>query len=162
MLKLDVVLLAKMNSRSSYTHFLRTKGLLYIVLGIFVFSSCKNNAAKNTLPENEDSQPQMEISPEIYDFGTLQSGDVVSFSFKIENVGTGGLVIDSVICDCQCVEINLPEKSIQPSEPGYLEVTYKSAGDWGNVIKEIQIYPKDCFSVQKVYISANVKNDMFD
>lgn len=128
-------------------------------LAVAVLFSCKNGTMRS---QSENGSPKIIVSPELYDFGTLTAGDAVTFSFKIENEGTGLLTVDSVVCECQCVEFNLSSEAIKPGEYSYLEVTYKSAGDWGNVIKEVQIFSNAIFNVQKVYISANVKNDIFD
>jgi hypothetical protein len=106
--------------------------------------------------------PELVIQPENHNFGSLKAGDVISFSFKIENKGQNVLTIDSVIADCGCIDVDLESSELIPNGSCYMQVTYRSAGDWGNIIKSVNVYSNDSIGRHTVLIGAHVENQIFN
>ncbi|RFC55338.1 DUF1573 domain-containing protein [Brumimicrobium aurantiacum] len=68
----------------------------------------------------------MEVTPSVYDFGSIPKETPVSTVFKIKNTGDKPLIINDAKASCGCTVPRKPEEPILPGEVGELEVTYKS------------------------------------
>lgn len=133
--------------------------LSYILI-FFALLSCKKDT-KNKENTTEGT-PKFGIQQEIHNFGELESGEVISFSFKISNTGTGILKIDSINSGCGCLCVDLDKKALNKNESTYLNVTFNSAGEWGNVYKPITIYTNTKKMESTIYIAAKVNNSLFN
>lgn len=70
--------------------------------------------------------PKIEISPEVYDFGEINYGEVVSYGFKVRNLGQAVLEIKRVATSCACTTAKIAKEKIEPGEEVELLVTYDS------------------------------------
>lgn len=132
-----------------------------MIVGLSLLLSCRPQAPKEETVKYK-GEPKLVIQPENHNFGSLKAGDVISFSFKMENKGLNVLTIDSVIADCGCIDVSLESTELIPSSSCYMQVTYRSAGDWGNIIKSVQVYSNDSIGRHTVLIGAHVENQIFN
>lgn len=124
-------------------------------------ASC--NSTSNEKKNNKyKGDPKLVIQPENHNFGNLEAGDVISFSFKIENRGQNVLSIDSVVTDCGCIDVELEKTELIPNGLCYMQVTYNSAGDWGNIVKTVHLYSNDSVACRTIFIGAYVENQIFN
>jgi len=139
----------------------KTNSILILFVAFSVFFSCKhqNSNKKDTFKAN-DGQAIFAIHPKIHNFGDIESGERISFSFDIKNSGTGNLVIDSIDSGCGCIETKLTSKAIEPGKNSYLEVLFNSSGEWGNVVKPVIVYSNA--ENDTIYITAKVSNKLFN
>lgn len=72
------------------------------------------------------SQTTMEVTPNVYDFGSIPKQTPVSTVFKIKNTGDKPLIINDAKASCGCTVPRKPEEPIMPGETGELEVTFES------------------------------------
>lgn len=112
--------------------------LVLAVLSVFVFTSCKENAADKVnednvaaaaeRDENAGKFPVMTFEETEYDFGTIDAGTNVEHRFKFTNTGDAPLVIVDAKSSCGCTVPEKPEGPIAPGEEGELLVKFNGSG----------------------------------
>ena len=85
-----------------------TFGLSGLLLG-----SCHSGSQKTTptIKSDESGIAKFVFSEEIHNFGSLNAGEVVSFTFIFRNEGTKSLNITGVDSGCSCTEVKIENKS---------------------------------------------------
>lgn len=110
-----------------------------------------------------ENRPQIEISPQSFDFGEIQYGQTVEYSFMVKNTGSEMLEIKRLATSCGCTTAKITKEQIDPGEETELRVTYDSgamSGPHGKGDQERIIYIKSSDPVNpqiEVMIYANVK-----
>ena len=79
------------------------------------------------------ASPVFHIEKDIYDFGTILEGAVITHKFTIENKGNEPLLIPNVRSNCACAVADYTEK-ILPGEKGIITVEYDSKGSGGQTV----------------------------
>ncbi|WP_405607619.1 DUF1573 domain-containing protein [Polaribacter sp. Asnod1-A03] len=115
--------------------------LLALVISASFFTACKDggNATKIIKKENLDqaASRDMEIKKgtalisldkKIYDFGTVNEGEVVETVFKVTNSGKTDLVITNATGSCGCTVPVWPKAPIKPGETGDVSVRFNTNG----------------------------------
>ncbi|PTN07776.1 DUF1573 domain-containing protein [Mangrovibacterium marinum] len=138
---------------------MRLPFLLILILAVVACQPASKPAKNEAAAKGE---PKFGIQKEIHNFGTIQAGELLSFSFQFSNEGTGELIIDSITADCGCIEINFPKQAITAGEHQYIEVLFNSAGEVGNVLKQIRVYTNADKTAQELLITATVENDLLN
>ncbi len=109
-----------------------------------------NGKAKGDLPD-------MKFQNTLHDFGTINSGDKVRFSFAFTNTGKSDLIIGDARGSCGCTVPNFPTEPIAPGDTGSIQVVFNSRGKSGMQNKSITVLT-NCEPATKVLtIKANVK-----
>jgi len=67
----------------------------------------------------------------MYNFGTIQQGEVVNYTFKFTNNGTDDLLIQSTSASCGCTVPNHTKEPIPPGGMGEIVVRFDSKGKTG-------------------------------
>ncbi len=140
---------------------------LYLSLAIFclmLISSC-NSGTKKAVPAdqgNESGIAKFVFSEEMHNFGSLNAGEVVSFTFIFRNEGTKTLIINNVDSGCGCTEVKIPNKSIEPGQEGQIEVIYNSAGEVGKQLKTITLFSNAEHAEKQIFIKANITNELIE
>lgn len=108
------------------------------VLSVFVFTSCKENAADKVNEENVAAAaerdenagkfPVMTFAETEYDFGTIDAGTNVEHRFKFTNTGEAPLVIVDAKSSCGCTVPEKPDGPIAPGDEGELLVKFNGSG----------------------------------
>ncbi|KOH45152.1 DUF1573 domain-containing protein [Sunxiuqinia dokdonensis] len=129
------------------------------IVMLLVLLGCQNKDSKTT---TNTGTPKFEFQEEFYNFGSLQAGEVVSFSFGFSNSGDGTLIIEKVEADCGCITIHFPEEPIAPGESDFIEVVFNSAGETGRIYKEIMVYANTQAPTAKLAIVATVNNELIN
>jgi len=133
-----------------------------LVFILFLFGSC-NSETKKTAPTNKSDESgvaKFVFSEEIHNFGSLNAGEVVSFTFVFRNEGTKTLTITGFDSGCACTEVNIPDKIIFPGQEGQIEVIYNSAGEVGKQFKTITVFSNA--KTKQLIIKANVTNEVIE
>lgn len=81
----------------------------------------------------------VQLIDSVYDFGTIQSGKMVEYSFRFKNTGQKPLVIADAQASCGCTVPEKPEKPIMPGETGYIKVSFNSKDRTGHQDKVITV-----------------------
>lgn len=93
---------------------------------------------------------------DFHDFGTIQSGEVVTFAFRFRNNGTAPLIIKDIIPDCGCTSTRIDKHLYAPHEQGYIEVQFNSKGWHGSQYKQVTLRTNSPIRDKSVTIKANV------
>ena len=127
-----------------------SKSLLSFCFGLIVLvSSCGseategissdviNNPATASGEEENENVPVIEFFEEIYDFGTIVQGEVITHSYKFKNTGRSDLVISIAKGSCGCTVPEWPQEPIAPGEESAIEVVFDSKNKDGKQHKTI-------------------------
>lgn len=92
-----------------------------------------------------------------HNFGNVNEGDVVEYTFKFSNVGQSTLKITNVKTSCGCTAALISSDKIQPGEEGTLNVKLNTKNRSGKVSKTITVNSNDPKSPHKILtVYANV------
>lgn len=100
--------------------------------------------------------PVMTFVEEVYNFGTVKSGDVVEHVFTFTNTGTAPLVIEKAKSTCGCTVPQFPREPILPGESGEIAVKFNSKNKSGRQRKPINITANTNPKLTTVYIDGRV------
>jgi hypothetical protein len=126
--------------------------LILLVSLTVVLISCRsksNNSGTSGIGSNTSSsgnavdsnaKPIMKFETDFHDFGKLNSGELVSYSFKFKNTGKSVLLISNVGTSCGCTVTAFPKRPIQPGEESTIDVKFDSTGKHGRQSKSITIF----------------------
>ncbi|MDP3882935.1 MAG: DUF1573 domain-containing protein [Candidatus Staskawiczbacteria bacterium] len=107
-----------MNSKIIFT-------LIFIagLAGVILFGYLQATAPAS----NDPNAPKILISPESFDFGEIQYGDIVTHNFGVTNSGKSDLEIKRVATSCGCTTAKISRQIIKPGESADLVVEYNTA-----------------------------------
>jgi hypothetical protein len=115
--------------------------LLALVITASFFTACKdggnvsakinkenlNKAATRDL-EIKKGTALITLDKKVYDFGTVNEGDIVETSFIVTNSGKTDLVITNAKATCGCTIPVWPKAPIKPGESGEVKVKFNTNG----------------------------------
>ncbi|MEO6132718.1 MAG: DUF1573 domain-containing protein [Saprospiraceae bacterium] len=76
----------------------------------------------------------------VYDFGTIQQGEMVERKYAFKNIGTAPLVILNATSTCGCTIPEWPKNHILPDSTAYVIVRFNSKYKDGAQNKEVTIF----------------------
>jgi len=97
----------------------------------------------SALAEQATSPPDIDFSEELWDFGTIKHGDVVTHVFEVKNLGGAELVISKVRPSCGCTAALLSSGEVAPGSTSQIKVTFNSSGFEGKISKYIYVESND-------------------
>jgi len=110
------------------------------------------------LPGQGTSPPDIEFSEELWDFGTIKRGNVVTHIFEVKNTGESPLVISNVRTSCGCMAVLVSSREIAPDSSSQIKVSFNSLGYEGKITKCIWVESNDPDEPRKILtIKANVE-----
>ncbi len=84
-------------------------------------------------PVKASAAPVLYIEKEMYDFGTILEGTIITHDFTMENRGKEPLLIPRVRSNCACAVADYSE-NIMPGEKGKVTIEYDSKGSGGETV----------------------------
>lgn len=130
-----------------------------VILSIAVYGYFKSVPGVN----NGEIGAQIEVTPQDFNFGEIQYGDIVNHNFIIKNLGQEVLEIKRLSTSCGCTTAKAAKTEINPGEEVALLVTYDSGAMSGSHARGLQeriIYIKSSDAINpqvEVTIHADVK-----
>jgi len=103
---------------------------------------------------------QSGIAPTIYfpetqhDFGKVNEGEKINYTFRFVNKGAGELVIKDVKSSCGCTAALLSNSNIKPGQEGTIKVEFDTKNRSGKNSKTVTVQsndPKDPTKVLTIY-----------
>ena len=91
-----------------------------------------------------------------YDFGTVQEGDVVNYTFKFTNTGSVPLLISKATATCGCTVPKWPKDPVGVGETGEIQVKFNTANRRNMQTKYVNINANTKPAVTRLKISGNV------
>jgi hypothetical protein len=94
----------------------------------------------------------------IFDFGIIKSGDVVTHKFKFTNMGSNPLIIFNVKVSCGCTVPAWSNRLVNSRDTGSIIIEFKSAGEMGLQNKKVQVFANSAPMETDIFFKANVIN----
>lgn len=91
-----------------------------------------------------------------FDFGTVNEGDVVDYTFKFTNTGATPLVINKATATCGCTVPKWPRDPIVPGGTGEISVKFNSKNRKNLQTKYVNINANTKPEVTRLKITGNV------
>jgi hypothetical protein len=139
--------------------------LIVAVLSVFIFTSCKENAADKVNEENvtaaadRDAKagelPVMTFDESEFDFGEIEGGTAVEHIFKFTNTGNAPLVIVDAKSSCGCTVPEYTKEPVAAGETGELLVKFNGSGK-NQVSKTVTITANTAKGKETLVIKAFV------
>ena len=104
---------------------------------------------------------ESEFNEEMHNFGPLQSGEILVYTFIFTNTGDIDLIIDNVETDCGCIHAKFSKDPIKPGKTGFIEVEFDSSGLFGKQFKTIEVHA-NTKKPKQLAIFAEVKNEQLE
>jgi len=152
-------------SRSRQSQSPTSNALIFnLICFSLLLASCNSGTQKTTSNNKSDESgvAKFVFSEEIHNFGSLNAGEVVSFTFIFSNEGTKTLTITEVDSGCGCTEVKMENKTIAPGQEGRIEVIYNSAGEVGRQLKTITLFSNAEPAQKQIFIRAIVTNEIIE
>lgn len=113
-------------------------------------------AQENEQEETPLTGPKIAFTEKTYDFGDINRGDKVEYTFVMENTGNEPLILSDVRTTCGCTAPQWPKEPIAPGAKANLKVVFNSAGKTGMQNKVITVMSNAVNSPERVKIVANI------
>lgn len=124
----------------------RIAATVLLACGIFLFLavSCSGGGTAgrnkdNAVSGSDTSGARIVFDAYEHDFGKVEEGEKVAFSFRFVNQGTADLVIKSAGATCGCTVPRYDKKPVSPGGNGSVEVVFNTSGREGIQTKTIVI-----------------------
>lgn len=88
---------------------------------------------------SDGKYPMMSFERTEHDFGKINAGDKVTYTFNFTNTGAADLVISNAVGSCGCTVPEYPKEPVKPGASGKIKVTFNSTGKSGNQQKTVTI-----------------------
>lgn len=115
-----------------------------------------NSTSTAVTTANETDLPVMTFESKEYDFGRVNEGDVVEYTFKFTNTGKTPLVINKATATCGCTVPQWPKNPILPGAEGEIQVKFNSKNRRNLQTKYVNINANTKPEVTRLKITGNV------
>jgi len=106
----------------------------------------------------EAGRPKIKFKEEIWNFGKVKQGELLTHEFVFTNQGDSTLIIQKVSTSCGCTAALVSEKKVAPGKEGKIEIKFDTKGYGGVVNKLIFVDSNDPSGPRKqLQISADVE-----
>ncbi|MFI5237179.1 MAG: DUF1573 domain-containing protein [Ignavibacteriales bacterium] len=98
----------------------------------------------NVLPGNVNTGTPVIFFPETqHDFGKLNEGDKVEYTFKFLNNGSSDLIIKTVKTSCGCTAALLSKDNLTPGQEGTIKVELNTENRTGKLSRTVTVQSND-------------------
>jgi len=111
--------------------------LLLLTFCVIAQNKAKENLAPSYLPK-VTTGAEIEFDKIVFDYGTLNVGDVQTGIFTFTNIGNKPLVLFDVVVSCDCTEVEWQKEPIMPGKKGAIKAVY-TAKTTGLISKQITV-----------------------
>ncbi len=118
----------------------------------------KENLLKAEKRDNEISKgaPVIKFNEEVYDFGTVDEGDIVEKSFVVTNTGKTNLVITNAKATCGCTVPTWPKEAIEPGTSAEVKVKFNTSGKTNKQSKTVTLYTNTSKGIETIKVTGMV------
>ena len=117
--------------------------LFSTVIGLVTQAFAQTNAPAEAPKAAPSAGAKIVFAEPIHDFGKVESGQPVKYSFIFTNAGTATLEVTEVKPGCGCTTAGEWDKKVEPGKTGTISVQFNSTGYGGSVAKFIAVKCND-------------------
>ena len=128
------------------------KYILFTFLFVFSCTSYSDNHPTDLI----DNNAQISIENNIFDFGEIVQGEIITATFKISNLSSSDLIITNVKSSCGCTTSNLKKDLLKAGEEEIIEVTFNSKNKIGKQEKTVSLLTNAIPNTTILIIRGNV------
>ena len=137
---------------------------VFLIIPLFFIFACSSDSNNSFINSNDTTK--IEFSENKFDFGTIEEGEVVTYTFQFKNKGDKPLIIKKVHTSCGCTVPSYSDKPVAVNSEGYLKVTFNSAGKMGEQYKIVTVVsntnPEKTELVVKGYVNSKVVKEIIN
>ncbi|MBI5726590.1 MAG: DUF1573 domain-containing protein, partial [Ignavibacteriales bacterium] len=85
-----------------------------------------------------------------HDFGVIQEGKIVDYTFAFKNSGKKDLEIKDIRTSCGCTAALVSQKLLKPGEAGTLKIEFDSSNRFGRMSRTISVTTNETEAPVKV------------
>jgi hypothetical protein len=101
--------------------------------------SSSSSSASAVVTGAASSGPKIQFAETTFDFGKVDSGQVVKHEFVFTNTGSATLEIKDVRPGCGCTTAGTWDKTVEPGKTGIIPLQFNSTGFGGTVAKSATV-----------------------
>lgn len=105
---------------------------------------------------NTGELPVMTFQNTDYNFGTINEGDIVDYTFEFTNTGTFPLIISKATATCGCTVPSWPKEPIAVGAKGEIKIKFNSENRKNLQTKYVNINANTLPEVTRLKITGNV------
>lgn len=117
-----------------------------------------NPKTASTTGRPQTAKPIFQWQTKVHDFGWVDEGKKVQFSYNFKNVGNEALIILEANADCGCTVPSYSKKPIPPGGTGSLDVIFDTKSKAGRQDKKITILANTIPNYTELRIQGMVDN----
>lgn len=103
------------------------------------------------------SLANMDFVDTLYDFGTINEGEIIARSFEFTNNGKSPLIISNANASCGCTVAEFPREPLAPGKKSAIKVQFNSAGKFGHQEKNITLVTNSSKGNHMLFLKGEVK-----
>lgn len=127
-----------------------------ILSTLFIFSCATAMAQTEGAVELKSPGPYITFAEESHDFGDIEQGDQVEYTFEFENTGDEPIILANVLTTCGCTATNWPKEPIAPGTKSTITAKFNSAGKVGRQNKVITVMSNSVNNPERIRIVTNI------
>jgi hypothetical protein len=135
-----------------------------LILIVILALSCNQTSTSHNITSDKgtyindgrEMHANLEYTEDFHDFGTIKHGEVVSYTFTLQNTGNIPLVVKDIVVGCGCTKPMLSKEILKPNEKATMEVVFDSKGWRGVQFKTVTVHSNGVYPQKSVTIKANV------
>lgn len=117
--------------------------LASIASGFAQTTTSSSGSATATVSLAVPACPKIQFSETTFDFGKINSGEVVKHDFVFTNIGTAVLKIQDVRVGCGCTAVGTWDRQVEPGKTGVIPLQFNSGSFSGTVRKSATVTCSD-------------------
>lgn len=115
--------------------------LIALLISAVAFTAFGQDKAEKS-EKADKSAPKLSVEKPEHDFGKVEEGKEVTYTFQIKNEGTADLLIKNVSPACGCTASDF-SKVVAPGQAGKVTLTVKTAGMNGKTSRYADVISND-------------------
>jgi Protein of unknown function (DUF1573) len=136
----------------------KTAKTAYFLIGIFAVLTISIVVISNSKLSASNKDAKIVFETIEHDFGSVQQGTPLEYSFKFTNEGDKPLVIENVHPSCGCTGATTDgKKEYLEDESGEIKITFNTQGREGHIEKSILVTTNDTTNSQ---VNLKIKCDI--
>ncbi|MDO4461886.1 MAG: DUF1573 domain-containing protein [Bacteroidia bacterium] len=113
----------------------------YLFVAAPLFMACDGRqSADANVSGAQATEGRVELEKEAIDFGSVQTGDVLSKRLRVRNLSDRVVHINGVTASCECTQPFAPNPDIAPGEVVAIEVMLDTRGLIGRQYHKVSVY----------------------